>query len=736
MITRKAIIIFFIITILATPILSQNPNWTYYVAQTVITTSVDDGDYLWFGSNGGGLTKLNKSTGEMEYFMMQNSALTDNLITALAIDSKGNKWIGTSGGLLKYDNQKWVSFNPAESGVYSNNVKAIGIDVFDNIWVGTYRGMAVFNQNTNEWIAHYDWSNSILPDNSKYAGIEFDSKGHTWIGINEYDDLCLFEFDGNQWIPHESEEGPRTSTRSILIDSHDNKWVGTADKGLLKYNDQGWTVYNEENSGLLSNYINDIKFDNNGIMWIGSGMIRDGALQKFDGENWQFYQTCNSPLPDNHVSSITIDEQNTKWIGTWNGLAEYDDSNWTIYKPSSSGIPNNCIMDIAIDSQGNKWIGTNWELAKFDDQTWTIFDLRGWISSLEIDKQGDLWISIGELGLTGGILGLVHYNGTEFNKYDSQNTIIPSDFIADMAIDSQNNKWICSQHMYIGGIVKYDNENWTLYNEQNTGIPLGYCHSIAIDSQDNIWIALFDQGLAKYDGEDWTLYNENNSPLNIIDQNHWVEVVAVDNNDVIWIGTVRNVYSFNGTDWEIYELNPGGSTVVNSIYIDSQNRKWFCTSRGLAMYNDLNWTRYTRENSGLLGFSVNTVAEDADGNMWIGSHSSGLYVIPKNQLSIFPVTNNSEDLIHFNLYDNYPNPFNPTTTIKYVLPYDSQVNIRIFDLLGNEIKLLINEFQYSGQFTSTWDGTDNNGQPVSGGIYFYKLQAGDFTQSRKMVLLK
>ena len=99
-------------------------------------------------------------------------------------------------------------------------------------------------------------------------------------------------------------------------------------------------------------------------------------------------------------------------------------------------------------------------------------------------------------------------------------------------------------------------------------------------------------------------------------------------------------------------------------------------------------------------------------------------------------TASSFEIYQYDLYQNFPNPFNSNTSIEYILPNDIHVNIIIYNLLGNEIITLLNKKIQAGQHVVTWDGMDNTGQPVSGGIYFYKLQAGDFIQTRKMVLLK
>ena len=88
------------------------------------------------------------------------------------------------------------------------------------------------------------------------------------------------------------------------------------------------------------------------------------------------------------------------------------------------------------------------------------------------------------------------------------------------------------------------------------------------------------------------------------------------------------------------------------------------------------------------------------------------------------------------LYSNYPNPFNPVTTLRYDLPKDSFVDVTVYDMLGNVINRLVNEVQNSGYKSVQWNATNNKGQPVSAGIYFYSIEAGDFRQTKKMILLK
>jgi hypothetical protein len=85
---------------------------------------------------------------------------------------------------------------------------------------------------------------------------------------------------------------------------------------------------------------------------------------------------------------------------------------------------------------------------------------------------------------------------------------------------------------------------------------------------------------------------------------------------------------------------------------------------------------------------------------------------------------------------NYPNPFNPSTTISYSLPQDGRVELAIYNVKGQRIRTLISEGQVTGTHNITWDGTDDHGQPVGSGVYLYRLQRGSLSSTNKCILLK
>lgn len=132
------------------------------------------------------------------------------------------------------------------------------------------------------------------------------------------------------------------------------------------------------------------------------------------------------------------------------------------------------------------------------------------------------------------------------------------------------------------------------------------------------------------------------------------------------------------------------------------------------------------------GNRIEDVSQDWSGSAWVNDRrtanvfQAGLAV--KIQNVDLPKT--------FDISQNYPNPFNPSTTIRYSLQRTSQVEIAVFNLLGEKVRTLEEGEQRPGEYLTTWDGTDQQGKSVASGVYFYRIKAGDFTDTRKMVLMK
>ena len=118
------------------------------------------------------------------------------------------------------------------------------------------------------------------------------------------------------------------------------------------------------------------------------------------------------------------------------------------------------------------------------------------------------------------------------------------------------------------------------------------------------------------------------------------------------------------------------------------------------------------------------------------SNSDDIYLIKTDSEGVVEIEQKYFSPNRFTIYKNYPNPFNPVTTLQYDLPEDGLVNITIIDMMGKVVNNLVSSQQRGGYKSVQWNATNNAGQPVSAGLYLYTLDAGQFRQTKKMVLLK
>lgn len=123
-------------------------------------------------------------------------------------------------------------------------------------------------------------------------------------------------------------------------------------------------------------------------------------------------------------------------------------------------------------------------------------------------------------------------------------------------------------------------------------------------------------------------------------------------------------------------------------------------------------------------------------------HSASVWIeaiVKYYDVTSVEVNNNVDKLSSFHLYQNYPNPFNQTTDIRYeilVSRYPTHITLKIFNILGQDVRTLVDGAHQPGYYTVPWDGKDSSGKEVSSGIYMYRLQAGDLIETKEMLFLK
>jgi hypothetical protein len=196
------------------------------------------------------------------------------------------------------------------------------------------------------------------------------------------------------------------------------------------------------------------------------------------------------------------------------------------------------------------------------------------------------------------------------------------------------------------------------------------------------------------------------------------KIYKTTNGAASWVGISGDLPDVPVNDGMIYY--PGTST---SVYL-------VATDVGVFMSN--NWgNKWVEVASGL----PNTVSMHLDyhsttNKLRIGTHGRGVYEIS----GLVGVINQSSSVSEgYSLGQNFPNPFNPATLIKYSIKDAGNVKLRVYDLLGREIQTLVNEYQKPGEYTAQFSANSLN---LSSGVYIYKLETDGFTDSKKMLMIK
>ena len=174
---------------------------------------------------------------------------------------------------------------------------------------------------------------------------------------------------------------------------------------------------------------------------------------------------------------------------------------------------------------------------------------------------------------------------------------------------------------------------------------------------------------------------------------------------------------FIGIEWELTDHLDTFSLYSDSVGAelgDGFNRAWEKFEDG--NYNDFGCVLSP---SYCWGYDI---------DLWVGAVHSADVVNIDNYNVIFPE--------RLRIYNAYPNPFNPITSLSYDLPEEGLVNITIYDMMGRIVKTLVNGSQTAGFNSIQWNATNDRNEPVSAGLYLYTIQAGEFRQTKKMVLLK
>ena len=318
----------------------------------VYALAFDSQNTMWAGGIGGMAHRL--ANGSWVGYNTSGTALTSRWIDGLYSAPDGTLWIGASGGgVCRYDGTTWVGYNPYNLGAApwpfaTDSATGSVMDGQGRLWTTPlFHGLGAWDG--TQWTGY-------LPSSS-FQDLAVDGLGTVWASGT----AGLWRFDGTNWvsanIPAANDVG------NLAIDQQNNVWVCSI-TGLYKFNGTSWTVYTKANSGIPSEFINDVKPDPSGA---GIWFTTDVGVVHFDGAStWTLYNKLNAGLPANVCSPLDFAPDGKLWVGCFDGqtfpylggVASFDGATWSTYTTANSPLPHNQIYSLAADATGNVWVGT------------------------------------------------------------------------------------------------------------------------------------------------------------------------------------------------------------------------------------------------------------------------------------------------------------------------------------------------------------------------------------------
>ncbi|MDB4303311.1 T9SS type A sorting domain-containing protein [Desulfosarcina sp.] len=413
---------------------------------------------------------------------------------------------------------------------------------------------------------------------------------------------------GEPFIHDESNAPLSMTIPDIQIGPENNLWVASSVNGLLKYNGTEWQIFDTLNSGLPCHLVSSICWDENNEMWIGTWGC---GLVHYDGANWTIYNSENIGIPVDYVKNLIFDSDGNLWFSCSNneGAIKFDGENIEVFNTTNSPMPHDLVLDIDIDPDGVIWFATYGGIAKFDGINWEEVDLSvpgiypDKLTSLTCDSQGKIWIGTKSYGL-------VTFDGNDWEIFNPDNSIIPRNWVHEIAIDQNNDKWIATW----GGLVKFDDINWDLFRHGWLG---GSVNSFGLGFDNDIWITS-GSGISIYDFENWNYITSDNSPLLTDD----VREIATDPDGAKWLATDSGIYKIDGTNWIYYNDPSLPSCDIRKIESDNQGNIWATTqSEGVVKFNGVGWEVFNTSNSDLPDNYIGDITIQEDGTVWMGFFS-------------------------------------------------------------------------------------------------------------------
>ena len=719
---------------------------------------------------------------------------------ALAVDAAGNVYVtGGSRGSESFNDYATIKYNPDGSEAWVSRYNGPGndsdwahelaVDEAGSVYVtgnsegsesGSDYATIKYNSDGSEaWVSRYDGPGN--DDDEAYA-LAVDEAGNvyvtgqSWVSEGAAYDYAAYDYatikynsDGSEaWVSRYDGPGNGPDYGNALdVDAAGNvyvtgqSWVSEGapygyaayDYATIKYNSDGSEAWVSRYNGLGGS--NDIfgamALDTEGNVYVtgesrGSEGGFDYATIKYNSDGTEVWVArYDGPGNDyDNANALAVDAAGNVYVTGRSAGSESDYDYATIkYNPDGSEAwvarydgPENSTDQanaLAVDAASNVYV-TGWSEDDYATIKYNSDGTEVWVArydgpgnstdqanALALDEAGNVYVT----GWSEDDYATIKYNsdGTEVwvARYDGPGN--STDQANALALDEAGNVYVTGWSEDDYATIKYNpdgSEAWvSRYN--GPGNDHDWADALVVDGAGNVFVTGSSKGIDSYYDYATIKYNPDGSeawvvrydgPGNGKDQ---ADALAVDGAGNVYVTGVSQV------DYATIKYNPDGSEA---------------------------WV--TRHQCGGDNYNPNALAVDGAGNVYvagttvlahrwppIGPPLRSVYTTIKYVQPGYPVSSNGViQPFSFRLNQNYPNPFNPTTTISYGLPETGSAKLTIYDIRGQEITTLQNATKPPGNYQVQWNGIDQSGHPVSTGVYFARLQAGEYSQTIKMLYLR
>jgi ligand-binding sensor domain-containing protein/signal transduction histidine kinase/CheY-like chemotaxis protein len=597
MLTLCAVAVLFSMARWGEPVLALDPRKaiTQYVhdvwqtkdglPQSSITAIIQTRDgYLWLGTFGG----LVRFDG-MQFTVFDTSntqALRSKRILALFEDRDGALWVGTeNGGLSRFDQNRVTTYTTRD-GLPNDSVFSICQDREGTLWIATWDGLARLKDGTVQ-----PYSTSEHNFRGRVSFVITDRHGSVWVGHGRQ----VMRLSDGTWTTQMVIDPPEGWMNSVYADREGNLWIGTWGNGLYRRTRGGWTVYGTR-EGLSHNRVTALVEDRDGNLWIGTeggglNRLKDGRLSSF---------TDKDGLPSRVVRALLEDREGSLWIGTeGGGLSRLKDGRLTSFT-DKDGLVGSSLVPIYQDRAGALWIGA----------------ACGGLSRFQIS---DVGVQTDRLRTPPAALGAP----TVVTTYTVQQGL-PNNCVWALTGDREGNLWIGTHG---GGLTRFKEGRFTSYTRAD-GLADSIVFSIYEDRSGTLWIGT-NSGLTRFKDGRFITYRTADGLVN-----DSVRFITEDRSGALWIGTLGGLSRLQDGKFTNVARDGLSHDHVRTIYEDRDGILWIGTyGGGLNRLKDGRFVHYTRKD-GLYDDVVSQILEDDRGNFWM-SGNRGIFRVRRDELNEF-----------------------------------------------------------------------------------------------------